>query len=55
MQHAEQVRIVKELLARLDAGTNVDAGGFRRNPTAVYVDPDLAALEWEQFFRPIRR
>jgi len=51
MQHAEQVRIVKELLARLDTGTNVDAGGFRRNPTSVYVDPELAAREWDEFFR----
>lgn len=29
---------------------NVDAGGLRRNPTAVYVDPDLAAREWAAFF-----
>jgi nitrite reductase/ring-hydroxylating ferredoxin subunit len=51
MQHAEQVRIVKELLARLDTGTNVDAGGFRRNPTSVYVDPEMAEREWQEFFR----
>ena len=51
MQHEEQVRQIKVLLAHLDAGTNVDAGGLRRNPTSVYVDADLAEREWESFFR----
>jgi len=51
MRHDEQVRLIEELLERLDAGTNVDAGGLRRNPTAVYVDPALAEREWEAFFR----
>lgn len=51
MQHHEQVRLTKELLARLDSGTNVDAGGFRKNPTAAYTDPERADLEWEQLFR----
>ena len=31
---------IKTLMARLDSGTTVDAGGLRRNPTSVYVDPD---------------
>ena len=34
-----QLRLIKELLSKMDAGTTVDAGGLRRNPTAVYVDP----------------
>ncbi|MEM9042792.1 MAG: SRPBCC family protein [Actinomycetota bacterium] len=50
MRHDEQVRLIKELLARLDSGTNVDAGGLRRNPVEVYTDPDLAAREWTEFF-----
>lgn len=51
MRHEVQVELIEELLARLDAGVNVDAGGLRRNPTAVYVDPELAAREREAFFR----
>ena len=50
MRHEEQVRLIKELLARLDSGTNVDAGGLRKNPTEVYTDPELAAREWQEFF-----
>lgn len=50
MRHDVQVRLVKELLARLDSGTNVDAGGLRLQPTSAYTDPDLAAREWEEFF-----
>ena len=51
MQHDEQVRLLKILMERLDAGTNVDAGGMRHNPTSVYIDPRLAQQEWELFFR----
>jgi phenylpropionate dioxygenase-like ring-hydroxylating dioxygenase large terminal subunit len=51
MRHDEQVRLLREIIGRLDTGTNVDAGGIRRNPTGVYVDPDLAARERETFFR----
>ena len=42
MRREEQVRQIKVLLAHLDSGTTVDAGGLRRNPTSVYVDADLA-------------
>ena len=51
MRHDEQIRLVKELLARLDSGTNVDAGGLRKNPVEVYTDPELAKREWDEFFR----
>ena len=51
MRHDEQVRALKEMIGRLDDGTNVDAGGVVRNPTSVYVDPTLAAQEREAFFR----
>ena len=51
MHQAEQVRLLKELMAHLDAGTNVDAGGTRRNPVSVYTDPDMAAREWEEFYQ----
>ena len=33
MEHAEQVRLLKVLMAHLDNDTNVDAGGMRRNPS----------------------
>lgn len=51
MQKAEQIRVLKELMAHLDSGTNVDAGGIRLNPTRVYSCPELAQKEWERFFR----
>ena len=50
MKHSDQVSLMKTLIARLDSGTTVDAGGFRKNPTMVYRDPDLAAREREEFF-----
>lgn len=50
MRHEVQVRLIEELLASLDAGVNIDAGGLRRNPTSVYVDADLAARERSAFF-----
>ncbi len=51
MKHAVQVRLIEEMLGRLDAGTNIDEGGIRRNPTSSYTDRDLATREWETFFR----
>ncbi|MCP5025726.1 MAG: Rieske 2Fe-2S domain-containing protein [Actinomycetia bacterium] len=51
MIHAEQVKLLKELMAHLDSGTNVDAGGFRENPTSAYTDPSRAEQEWHQLFR----
>lgn len=51
MRHEEQVRLVKELCAHLDAGTNVDAGGLRVNGTATYTDPAQAEREWDEWFR----
>ena len=51
MRHDVQVRLIEEMLGRLDAGTNIDEGGIRRNPTSAYTDPDLADREWETFFR----
>lgn len=51
MRHVDQVALMKTLLARLDSGTNVDAGGFRKNPTLVYRDRDLACNEQEAFFK----
>ncbi|MEQ1698671.1 MAG: aromatic ring-hydroxylating dioxygenase subunit alpha [Ilumatobacteraceae bacterium] len=50
MRHSEQVRIIKQLCAHLDAGTSVDAGGLRVMPTSSYVDRDLAQREWQEFF-----
>ena len=50
MRHDEQVRLIKQLCAHLDAGTTVDAGGFRRLPTTDYTDPVLAEREWQEFF-----
>ena len=50
MDKAEQVAQIKTLMARLDSGVNVDAGGFRCNPTSVYVDSELAEKENKAFF-----
>jgi phenylpropionate dioxygenase-like ring-hydroxylating dioxygenase large terminal subunit len=50
MRHDEQVRLIKQLCAHLDAGTNVDAGGLRRLPTTDYIDPVLAEQEWQEWF-----
>lgn len=51
MKHATQVRLIEEMLERLDNGTNIDEGGVRRNPTSAYTDPELADREWDAFFR----
>jgi len=50
MRRDEQVRLIKELCARLDAGTNVDAGGLRRLDPAVYTDVVRAERERVEFF-----
>ncbi len=51
MQHDEQVRILKELLRQVEDGGNADAGRQLKNPSAAYHDPELAACEWQMFFR----
>lgn len=51
MQQAEQIRVLKTLMGHLDHGTNVDAGGLRRNPSDAYTDPVRAEEEWQRFFR----
>lgn len=51
MNHETQVRLIEGLISHLDSGTNADAGGHLHNPTSVYVDPALAAREWDVFFR----
>jgi len=50
MRHDEQVRLIRQLCAHLDGGTNVDAGGLRRNPTATYTDTAQAQQEWDEWF-----
>lgn len=42
---------MKQLLAHLDAGSNVDAGGLMRLSTTTYTDVEQAEQEREQFFR----
>lgn len=51
MRHDEQVRLIKQLLAHLDGGTNVDAGGLRQSPTTTYTDVEQADREWNEWFR----
>jgi phenylpropionate dioxygenase-like ring-hydroxylating dioxygenase large terminal subunit len=51
MDHALQVEILKELIAQLDAGKNIDAGVQYRMPVSSYVCPDHAAQEWTAFFQ----
>ena len=50
MRRDEQVRLIKELCARLDSGTNVDAGGLRRLDPSVYPDAARAERERVEFF-----
>ena len=50
MERSEEIDQIKTLLARLDSGTNVDAGGVRYNPTSAYTDVDLAVAERRDFF-----
>ena len=50
MRHDEQVRLIKQLCAHLDAGTNEDAGGLRRLSTATYTDAARSEREWNEFF-----
>ncbi|MBT8151203.1 MAG: Rieske (2Fe-2S) protein, partial [Gammaproteobacteria bacterium] len=51
MQHKLQVRILKELIAQLDSGRNIDSGEQYKMPTDVYVDQNLAEREWQTLFR----
>lgn len=51
MDHARQVEILKELMRQLDEGRNIDVGVQYRMPTASYVCPEVAAQEWQSFFR----
>ena len=45
MQHDLQVTIIKELMAQLDEGRNVDAGVQYRMPTSSYTCPEIAERE----------
>lgn len=51
MEHAEQVRLTRLLMDHLDNDTNVDTGCHVENPASSYTSPELAAREWERFFR----
>jgi phenylpropionate dioxygenase-like ring-hydroxylating dioxygenase large terminal subunit len=51
MQHALQVRILKELMQQIDEKKNIDAGVQYKIPTSSYVCPDLAEKEWQAFFQ----
>ena len=50
MQHDLQVTIIKELMAQLDEGKNVDAGVQYKMPTSSYVCRETAAREQQEFF-----
>lgn len=51
MEHALQVKILKELMAQLDEGRNVDAGVQYKMPTSGYVCREQAAEEHKHFFQ----
>ena len=51
MQHDLQVRILKELMAQLDAGKNIDSGVQYQAPTDLYTSPELAEQEWHTLFQ----
>ncbi len=50
MEKTEQIRLLRQLMQRLDSGTTVDAGGLREIPTSVYTCKELAQREREVFF-----
>ncbi len=50
MKHAEQIRIVKELIHQMDTKTTCDAGRMVINPTTSYTDQARGAREWKAFF-----
>ena len=50
MRHDEQVRLMKQLIERLDSGTNVDAGALFRQATSTYTDREQAQRERQEFF-----
>jgi phenylpropionate dioxygenase-like ring-hydroxylating dioxygenase large terminal subunit len=51
MRHDLQVNIIRELMAQLDEGRNVDAGVQYKMTTKSYVCADTAAREQKAFFR----
>lgn len=51
MQHDIEVEILKTLMHQLDTDTNVDAGEQVRMSPSVYACPEVAAREWQTFFR----
>lgn len=51
MERVKQIEILKELMSQVDEKRNVDAGRMVENPVASYTCPDMAAREWEMFFR----
>jgi phenylpropionate dioxygenase-like ring-hydroxylating dioxygenase large terminal subunit len=51
IDHATQVKVLKELFRQLDNDVNVDAGRQLRNLVSAYTCKDLAAKEWQTFFR----
>ena len=51
MDKHTQIRILKDLLDKLDTKENVDAGVMYQNPASVYTCPDIAIKEWKTFFK----
>ncbi|MDA0823428.1 MAG: aromatic ring-hydroxylating dioxygenase subunit alpha [Proteobacteria bacterium] len=51
MKHADQVRLLEELMDKVVSGTNVNSGVTLKNPTKSYWCPELAEREWQTFFR----
>lgn len=51
MERVKQIEILKELMSQVDEKRNVDAGTMLENPVSSYTCPDMAAREWEIFFR----
>ena len=51
MKRKIQLEVIRELIRQLDEEENIDAGVQYRNPVSAYTCPELAAREWECFFR----
>ena len=51
MKQSEKVRILTELLRKVENGVNVDAGKQVKNPTNTYACADIARREWDLLFK----
>jgi phenylpropionate dioxygenase-like ring-hydroxylating dioxygenase large terminal subunit len=51
VKHSTQVRLLEELISKVQSNRTADAGCLVKNPAESYTDTDLAEKEWTTFFR----